>query len=189
MTQPFRIGGVYRQQSGDIARLLPAGMVEERECGTACCVGERVSMFTGGWRFLDNGRYVNKEDVANYAAHLIPGELELRDGEWRPIEAAPSLFAVLRGEPTWTFSTDSATTQTVVVCAADAAMIARDGPQRPAQAVIPTAPAFDAFPGFEVKKSFHHWLPGEEAAQACNFSSPLQRMSGGGHLLGAGLKD
>jgi hypothetical protein len=90
---PFRIGGVYRDQGGQVTRLdTPL------EDGTAD--GLMLSgNFTGsrsGPRNLSDGRYPGYASQADSIWHLLPGELHQINGEWVPrgvpVEDKPAVY-------------------------------------------------------------------------------------------------
>jgi hypothetical protein len=79
----FRIGGVYREQSGCVVFLeatdcsdIARAVVLEEQGGLRCRLED-------GHRDINGGK-----DVASPGNDfdLIPGELELRDGQWVPVE-------------------------------------------------------------------------------------------------------
>lgn len=132
----FRIGGVYRQNDGEVVELRMAWPLSKFQ-GIEFGYASRIN--TGGpdgFRRLDNGRYPYRAEDAGRGEHLIPGELEQdASGNWakgatvsvsvRPLEYKPAPIA-----PT--------------LHPADARMIARDGPAKP-RAVQP-APVIAAKP-------------------------------------------
>jgi hypothetical protein len=143
----FRVGGVYRDGEDSVLEL--------RACpknGFAACHMVRfdghVDKYGTGICRLSDGR----DDAAldrESLLHLIPGELELRDGQWVPVEekeeAKPDDFVWLLG-PLEPIGDDYDEGD------ADAAMIARDGPAKPAAVVIeqPARTAKPALPALSI---------------------------------------
>lgn len=97
----FRIGGIYRENGGNLVRLeriVPGeGRYADNKYITDSLArwrhrhGEEpvVAVYVGregenGWRRLSNGRYPDYEDAPDYASHLIPGEL---DEKGNPVSA------------------------------------------------------------------------------------------------------
>jgi hypothetical protein len=89
----FRVGGVYRNQRGDVTRInsvqcAASGFFHGFFDGdTAVEVSvlndDGTERWQDGWRRLSDGKY-READCPIY--NLIPGELELRDGQWVPVE-------------------------------------------------------------------------------------------------------
>jgi hypothetical protein len=85
----FRVGGVYRNQRGDVTRInsvqcAASGFFHGFFDGdTAVEVSvlndDGTERWQDGWRRLSDGKY-READCPIY--NLIPGELELRDGQW-----------------------------------------------------------------------------------------------------------
>jgi hypothetical protein len=73
----FRVGGVYRQRNGVLARLGPDGLAVYLSDGHKY-----------GPRSLFSGADLHTHFIGDFAGDrsLIPGELELRDGQWVPVE-------------------------------------------------------------------------------------------------------
>jgi hypothetical protein len=96
----FRVGGVYRQQNGVICEL-------RHFLGAVSALAERVWSPPGEWlnaggsRDMRTGRY-HGAALGDDELTLIPGELELRDGQWVAVEekeeakSVQSLGALLR---------------------------------------------------------------------------------------------
>lgn len=152
-TNLFRIGGVYRQGNGSVRKLIPC---EFRKEWAFAAMPTLDGGFTAtGWqsdgaRRLSDGRYVHDLNNSRDAIALIPGELTLVDGKWiaRGVEEKRDdegirQFQCDRIEAAKQHDAEQAALDRI--CAdrlgqdANAAMIARDGPAKPA-AVLASEP-------------------------------------------------
>lgn len=135
----FRIGGVYRFKSGRVAEIRAP---KESNLSTRLqFVGAVAEMFEPGtecrYSYVDLALGRHPHDLENGDWQLVPGELHNFDGQWLPItEQARSPYFAEAVESEWV--------SLGCTCGdhpADLAMIARDGPARPAAPVVIQEPA------------------------------------------------
>lgn len=133
----FRIGGIYRDQGGDLVRLNE--LIGDGGANGVMLTGQYKGL-TSGFRDLATGRYSDAGVHARWT--LIPGEC---DEQGNPI--APVTFYA-------TAETLAAIEDEKAQPECNAAMIARDGPARCAVTAIlpPTIPATKP-----VKPVLPHW--------------------------------
>jgi hypothetical protein len=142
MNEPlFRVGGVYRTgyEDEEPFQILPESMQDGFYNLRGVNSGYVISGH--GWRLAD-GRWHAELDRPESLMHLIPGELHLVNGEWLPVEESKEEAAVFEAfAAVW-----EASKVPLDEVFANAAMIARDGPARPAPVVIqePTKPSAHA---------------------------------------------
>ena len=182
----FRIGGCYRQKDGRIVKIVRVPQRDESNAHALAIdrwdakglspavvhfVNERtgeVAKCTDGWRNLADGTYPDERHRSNYGSHLLPGELQFKDGQWVPVEEhGEGSFAgstewrqrlqtvIERGRPV--------TTQTTIKVGPNTAE-----PKRPAL-TWNTKTKFDPFPGFIVKSCTQEQ---GEGLGVCGFRSP-----------------
>jgi hypothetical protein len=159
MTQ-FRIGGVYREVGGGLSvvdcRIDSFSSEPLREYYGAAGALEVYGMRSDGIRRGQNG-WRRASDGGNYGDEsgkytLLPGELQLKDGQWVPVEEKPAgLAGPIRKqqaaeEPK---SYADAVRQEYALHKADAAMIARDGPAKPAPVIATPPPKTTAKPSLK----------------------------------------
>lgn len=139
---PFRIGGIYRQQCGDLVRLDPtaygvggAHKVADGMAFATILLGGSPSR-NDGHRQLVDGRYPGCKDVVGHGCHLIPGEL---DAQGYPLghPCADIPAPTVQPKPaTLAESTDPK----------DLAMLKRDGPAKRTPSPVVPAPVATAKP-------------------------------------------
>lgn len=180
----FRVGGVYKNQRGDTVKLSAINYepheqsLAEEHPGHTFALADRVDDTWGcGYVSLSNGRPCSSLSIEVCLWHLIPGELVNINGEW----VEPTFYATLDREP------EKASTWRCPDCLGLGCATCEDTGELPAANTTErTRPpltwaeskAVDPFDGFAVT--------GESASQP-SASHPLQRMTGGSHLLGVGL--
>lgn len=100
----FRVGGVYRQNNGELRRLAAVSegevvgmqpLIAKLFAGTVPVVAQYLDApneWGDGWRRLSDGKY--HADLINDASesHLIPGELHQVDGQWVSVEESKPHF-------------------------------------------------------------------------------------------------
>ncbi len=146
----FRIGGVYRQRKGDVVRLEAADQYWSTGCEHEAAAYEVAgAMFQRGARRLSDGKAYPYETDESAEYDLLPGELHNFNGQWLPVEEkaeqpmspyfaealrSHTLKPVLAPIPEDMVAPDDGWLDDWMSDSANAAMIARDGPQitRPA---------------------------------------------------------
>jgi hypothetical protein len=126
----FRIGGVYRDNHGTLVELRPCligGFAAAHIVGV-----DGVDLTSSGLSRLLDGRDRVYLDVDDHKLHLIPGELHQVDGQWVAVEEKRSfaLKPVIAPIPEDMVAPDDGWLDDWMSDAANAAMIARDGPAK-----------------------------------------------------------
>jgi hypothetical protein len=146
---PFRIGGVYRNQGGAVARLVVIADAYHHEkwhsAFPAHTFGHAIEVSGKGpiaYVSLVNGRSVRYMEGKACVDHLLPGELHCVNGEWVPISDEPG-----------TIDADGFYKEHAAILAeierADAAQRDTPEPHRPPLDWNAPTP-FDAFKGYSV---------------------------------------
>jgi hypothetical protein len=147
MNEPlFRVGGVYRTgyEDEEPFQILPESMQDGFYNLRGVNSGYVISGH--GWRLAD-GRWHAELDRPESLMHLIPGELHLVNGEWLPVEEKAVTVETNGLDAMWeAFRQRHREPRAVPAIDPNAAMVARDGPSRPAPVVIqePTKPSAHA---------------------------------------------
>lgn len=93
----FRVGGCYMQVNGLVARV--ASERENYFLVESVFRPEGSDIFSGGGgRWKDDGRYIHESSARDRGLRLLPGELELKDGQWVPVPASDGWIEWKGGE-------------------------------------------------------------------------------------------